>query len=72
MMGFPGGAVVKDPPMQVDIRDVGLITFHPGKIPWRRKWKPTSVFLPGKSHEQRSLAGYSPYVCTELDTTEAT
>jgi len=58
--------------MEVDIRDVGSIPFHPGKIPWRRKWKPTSVFLPGKSHEQRSLAGYSPQDCTELDITEAT
>ena len=29
-----------------------------GKIPWRRKWQPTPVFLPGKSHGQRSLAGY--------------
>ena len=29
--------------------------------PWRRKWQPTSVFLPGKSHGQRSLAGYSPW-----------
>ena len=34
-----------------------------GKIPWRRKWQPTQVFLPGKSHEQRSLAGYSPWGC---------
>ena len=35
--------------------------FHPWvrKIPWRRKWQPTIVFLPGKPHEQRSLAGYS-------------
>ena len=32
-----------------------------GKIPWRRNWQPTPVFLPGKSHGQRSLAGYSPY-----------
>ena len=32
-----------------------------GKIPWRRKWKPTPEFLPGKSHGQRSLAGYSPW-----------
>ena len=31
-----------------------------GKIPWRRAWQPTPVFLPGKSHGQRSLAGYSP------------
>ena len=30
------------------------------KIPWRRKWQPTLVFLPGKSHGQRSLVGYSP------------
>ena len=31
------------------------------KIPWRRKWLPTLVFLPGKSHGQRSLVGYSPW-----------
>ena len=31
-----------------------------GKIPWRRAWKPTPIFLPGKSHGRRSLAGYSP------------
>ena len=36
--------------------------FNPwvGKIPWRRKWQPTPVFLPGKSHGQRSLVGCSP------------
>ena len=32
-----------------------------GKIPWRRKWKPTPVFLPGEFREQRSLVGYSPW-----------
>ena len=32
-----------------------------GKIPWRRKWQPTPVFLPGESHGQRSLVGYSPW-----------
>ena len=32
-----------------------------GKIPWRRKWQPTPVFLPGKSHGQRRLAVYSPW-----------
>ena len=31
------------------------------KIPWRSKWKPTTVFLPGKSHGKRSLAGYNPW-----------
>ena len=35
---------------------------------WRRAWQPTPVFLPGESHEQRSLAGCSPQVCKELDT----
>ena len=32
-----------------------------GKVPWRRKWQPTPVFLPGKSHGRRSLVGYSPW-----------
>ena len=31
------------------------------EIPWKRKWQPALVFLPGKSHGQRSLAGYSPW-----------
>ena len=41
-----------------------------GKIPWRRKWQPTPVLLPGKSHGQRSLIGYSPWGHKESDTTE--
>ena len=41
-----------------------------GKIPWRRKWHPTPVLLPGKSHGRRSLVGYSPWGHKELDTTE--
>ena len=36
------------------------------KIPWRREWEPTSVFLPRKSHGQRSLAGYSPGGCKKV------
>ena len=46
--------------------------FNPwlGKIPWRRKWQPTPVFLPGESHGQRSLVGYSPYDHKESDMTE--
>ena len=40
------------------------------KIPWNRKWQSTPVFLPGKFHGQRSLAGYSPRGCKELDMTE--
>ena len=38
------------------------------KILWRRKWQPTLVILPEKSRGQRSLAGYSPKGCKELDT----
>jgi len=40
------------------------------KIPWRRKWQPTPVFLPREFHGQRSLAGCSPWHREELDTTE--
>ena len=40
------------------------------KIPWRRKWQPISVFLPGKSHGWRSLVGYSPGGDKDLDTTD--
>ena len=36
------------------------------KIPWRRKWQPTPIFLPGKSHGQRSLAGCSPWGCKRV------
>ena len=45
---------------------------YAGKIPWRRAWQPTPVFLSGEFHGQRSLAGYSPWGHTELDTTAAT
>ena len=40
------------------------------KIPWSRKWQPTSVFLPGKFHWQRSLMAYRSWGCKELDKTE--
>ena len=40
------------------------------KIPWRRKWQPTPVFLPGEFQEQRILVGYSPWDSKELDVTE--
>ena len=59
-MGFPGGAAVKKPPANVgDTGDVGL-------IPWRTKWQPTPLFLPGKSHGHRSLVGCSPRGRTRL------
>ena len=47
--------------------------FHPwvGKIPWRRVWQLSPVFLPGESHGQSCLAGYSPWGHKKLDTLEA-
>ena len=50
----------------------GRLGFDPwvGKIPWRRKWQPTPVFLRGESHGWRSLVGYSPWGCKESNTTE--
>ena len=43
-----------------------------GKIPWRRAWQPTPVFLPGESHGQRNLSGYSPEGYKESNMTEVT
>ena len=64
--------VVKNPPANAgEVRDVGLIPGS-GRSPWRRKWQPTPVFLPGESHRQRSLADYSPWGHKESDTTEVT
>ena len=58
--GFPGGASGKEPACQG--RRQKSLRFNPwvGKIPWRRAWQPTPVFLPGISHGQRSLVVYSP------------
>ena len=67
-MGFPGGSDSKE----------STCNARPGfdpwvrKIPWRRKWQPTPVFFPGKSHGLRSLAGYSPWGHKESDMNEAT
>ena len=51
---------------------VAIIGFNPwvGKIPWKMEWLPTSVFRPGESHGQRSLAAYSPWGHKQSDTTE--
>ena len=68
--GFPAGA--KEPACQC--RRHKRSSFHPwlGKMPWGKAWQPTPVFLPGESHGQRSLAGYSPWGHKESDRTEAT
>ena len=65
-LGFPGGSEDK-----ASAQNAGN-KFDPwaGKIPWRRKWQPTPVLLPGKSHGWRSLVGYSPWGRKELNMTE--
>ena len=63
--------VVKNPPVNAEeTRDMGSKV--PRKIPWRRAWQPTPVFLPGESHGQRSLVGYSPLGHKESDMNEVT
>ena len=69
-MGFPSGAVGKESACQcMRCKRCG---FSPWvrKIPCRREWQPTPVFLSGKFHGQRSLAGYSSGGCRDSDTTE--
>ena len=62
--------VVKNLPVNAgDLRDGSTIPGS-GRSPWRREWQPTPVFLPGESHGQRSLAGYSLQGCKESDTVE--
>ena len=69
-LGFPTDSAGKESTCSaVDTGDASSI---PGKIPWRRKWHPTPVFLPEKSHGQRSLVGYSPWDRKESYMTERT
>ena len=69
--GFLDGSVVKNPPTNGE-DGCRRHEFDPWvwKIPWRRKWQPIPVFLPGESHGQRSPAGYSPQGHKESDMTE--
>ena len=71
-LGFPGGASGKEPACHCSRHKRCRFDTCVRKIPWRRPRQPTPVFLPGESHGQRSLVGYSPQGCKESDTTEAT
>jgi len=74
-VGFPVGASCKEPTYQCRTNvEHARRGFNPWvrKIPWRRAWQPTPVFLPGESHGQRSLVGYGPQGHKELDMTEVT
>ena len=70
VVGFPCGASGKESTCQC--RRCQRCGFDPQirKICWSWKLQPTPVFLPGKSHGQKTLAGYSPWGFKELDTTE--
>ena len=68
--GLPRGRTGKESSCQC--RRCKRLGFDPwvGKIPWSRKWQPTPIVFPGEFHGERSLAGYSPRGCRELDMTE--
>jgi len=54
-MGFPVAQMVKNLPAMQETQVAWV-----GKIPWRREWQPTPIFLPREFHGQRNLVGYSP------------
>jgi len=68
-IGLPRWLSSRESPCQCRRRRRGEFDPWVGKIPRRKKWQPNTVFLPGKSYRQRSLAGYSPWGCKESDTT---
>ena len=59
LLDFPGGASGKEPACQYRRHQISRFDPWVGKIPWRRAWQPTLVFLTGESHGQRSLEGYN-------------
>ena len=68
---FTDGDSGKVSPMQETHKRLGLDPWI-GKIPWRGAWQSTPVFLPGESHEQRSLMGFCPRGLKETEATEHT
>ena len=68
---FPGDARRKESACQRRRHKRHGFNLWVRKIPWNKKCQPTPVFLPGKSHGQRSLVGYSPWGHKESDVTEA-
>jgi len=60
ILGFPRWLSSKELPAMQETKEMWFSPWV-GKIPWRRAWQPTPVFLPGESHGQRSLVGYRPW-----------
>ena len=69
--GFPGGTCRKEHTRQCRKHERWGFDPWVGKIPWRRAWQPTPVFLPGEFHGQGSLVGYRPWGQKESDRTGA-
>ena len=67
--GFPIAHWIKNLHAMQETGNVALIPSM-GMFSWRRKWEPTPVFLPGESHGQEEMAGYSPWGYKESDRTE--
>ena len=75
LVDCPRASTLKQPRRDLEAREFRMWLLEKKisvLIPWGRKWQPTLVFLPGESHGQRSLVGYSPWGHKELDMTEAT
>ena len=70
-MGFPGGSSNKVPDCQSRRNKRCRFNSWVVKIPWKKTWQSTPVFLPGESHGQRSQVGYNPWSHNESDMTEA-
>ena len=73
-VGFPGGISGKKPklPANADRLKRHRFDVWVQKVCWRTAWQPTPAFLPGESHRERTLVGYSLWGHTQSDTTEAT
>ena len=69
---FPGGTSGEEPTCQCKRHKTCRLDPWVRKIPWRRAWQPTPVFLPGESHGQRSPVDHSAWGCKELEMTEVT
>ena len=67
---FPGDSAVRNSPANMQEMQKTWVGSLGWKIPWRRKWQPTPVFLPGQFHGQRSPVGHSPWGPKESDMTE--
>ena len=71
ILTLKGGTAVKNLPASTEDKEMGVQS-QGQEDPWSKKWQPTPVFLPGESHKQRSLGGYSPWGRKESDSTEHT